>query len=123
MFIRYNLENDDWVRLTPMLQPREKFACTTTANRILVLGGSAEGKVLESVEYYVSSQNKWFFAAPMLQPRENFEVAVLNEFVYILGGTNNFKCWVTTIDRYSIQNDSWTKVNTLYEILTLCNVF
>lgn len=72
-------------------------------------GFSIRGGCRNSVELYDPEKNEWSILTPLLQPRCNFQTATVDDFVYVFGGQRNLL--LTTVERYTIEDDSWTKVN------------
>lgn len=117
MHVRYNLETDTWIELAPMPMARRWPHCEVIRKNILAMGGSdADGNQLTLVEYYDPLMNKWFAASPMLAPRRYFNTGVSNGIVYVMGGREPETDQIfATIDKYSIQDDNWTRVSSIYE--------
>lgn len=78
------------------------------SDKILVIGGDYHG----SVECYNPAQNTWSQRAPLLRRRTGFDAGASNGFVYVMGGSirENPIETVTSIERYSMENNTWTLV-------------
>lgn len=101
-----------------MTTDRYGHATVVIRNKILVMGGqSRRNSKLNSVEFYDPERNEWNHVAPMLEARENFQAGTVNDFVYVFGGKLHFpirKLLLTSVERYSIENNSWTKVTNFF---------
>lgn len=102
---RYNIKSRKWIELAPMSVARIDHASAVISNRILVMGGSG----FRSVECYNPAANTWSQRAPMLRNRSNFEAGAANGFVYVIGGLGAIET-VTSIERYSMESNTWTLV-------------
>lgn len=102
------MKSRKWIELAPMSTRRARHASVAISNRILVMGGDE----LNSVECYNPAENTWSRRAPMLHTRSEFEAGEANGFVYVMGGSiaDNPVETVTSIERYSMQSDTWTLV-------------
>lgn len=109
--------------MAPMSLGRYHHATAMISNKILVMGGRGRYVVpISSVEYYDPNRNKWNTAESMLQPRWGCEAGTVNDFVYVFGGRNS-KCWLTSIECYSITDNTWTIVKHLKSHITQISLF
>lgn len=82
-------------------------------------GTDGDGNPLDSVECYDTELNKWYAAAPMLTPRYCGDTGVANGFVYVMGGSGA-RDWgqeLTTIDKYSVEDNTWTRVSRVHTLM------
>lgn len=88
---------------------------------ILVLGGEGFhtdilfdfGANLDSVEIYDHAKNEGSPAASMLHARIRFIAEASRDFVYVFGG-DDAGTLISSIERYSIRDDTWTMVINFY---------
>lgn len=112
---RLNLKTGEWSEIAPLSVARYSAESVVISDKILVMGGTDEnGNALNSVEYYDPELNKWYAAAPMLTPRFHLSTGVANGFVYVMGGyaKSDWGPGLETIDRYSMEDNTWTRVST-----------
>lgn len=99
-----------------MSSARYSHAGVVVSNRILLLGGLDEQRAsLNSAEYYDPNNGESLAVSPMLQARHHFTAGISGDFVYIMGGVVLGEGGApnrqdTSIERYSIEDNSWTKV-------------
>lgn len=99
-----------------MSTARYHHAIIVVSKRILLMGGIGQQNTrLNSVEYYDPNNGESLAVSPMLQPRYGFTAGIARDFIYIMGGTVIGDDGIldrrdTSIERYSIKDDIWTKV-------------
>lgn len=97
--------------MAPMSTARSSYALAVMPNKIFNLGGVGRfGLPLISVECYDPNRNKWSHVQSMLLPRCDFEAGTINDFIYVLGGDDTHSNWITSVERYSVTDNTWTQV-------------
>ncbi len=70
-----------------LLSPRGGLSAIVSGDTIFVFGGrGANDQVLDSVEFFLPSENRWQPGAPLTLPRENFAAVTVDGVLYIFGG-------------------------------------
>jgi N-acetylneuraminic acid mutarotase len=77
-----------WVRAPDMFEPREHFALSTVANRVIAIGGRAGGldTNLRSVESWRPGENTWRREGALQKERGGFSAAAVGNSVCAAGG-------------------------------------
>jgi non-specific serine/threonine protein kinase len=102
----FALRGGKWVSLPSLKQPRAAAAAAVVDGRIVVTGGQADGKLLDTTEVFDGKQ--WRAGANIPTPREHVAAAADSKFVYVVGGRelsadkNSAK-----LERYDPATDSW----------------
>lgn len=112
----YNLDTNNWADSQSMSTARYLHAGILVSTRILLMGGIGHNKTyLSSTEYFDPKNGESIAVAPMLQARNDFTAGIAGDFVYVMGGMvmgdNKIeRPQDTSIERYSVEEDIWTKV-------------
>jgi non-specific serine/threonine protein kinase len=106
----YVLRGDSWKRLPSLNHPRAAAAAAVVGNKIVVVGGQANGKLVRQTEVF--DGKRWTGVADMPTPREHLGAASDGRYVYAVGGreltaANN----LPALERYDPSTDSWTKLD------------
>lgn len=106
------------MELAPMSVARGRHASVVNSGKIFVMGGIDGNEIyLNSVEVYDPKKNEWSAVASMLQERGWLVAGTVANFVYVFGGRGHTNpqyyspTLFTSVERYSIEEDTWTKVN------------
>lgn len=116
----YNSSTNDWVELKPMSIARSHHVSIMVSKRVLLMGGIGNrGTYLNLAEYYDPNNGESVAISPMLQHRSSFTAGIAGDFIYIIGGVVRGDDGIphrqdTSIERYSIKDDTWTKVIMAY---------
>ncbi|XP_028895765.1 ring canal kelch protein isoform X2 [Zeugodacus cucurbitae] len=79
--------------------------------KIYIFGGwGADGKPLNSVEYYDPKKNVCVKCTNMFEARGRPGLALLNHYIFIIGGHNNDGA-LTSVEQYDPQKDSWITIS------------
>ena len=103
------LRDGRWEQLPPLPRPRAAGAAAVVGDKIVVMGGQDEGRLLQTTEVF--DGEKWSEGASMPTPREHLAAASDGKYVYAVGGRElgpdkNFD----TLERYDPENDSWSRL-------------
>jgi serine/threonine-protein kinase PknK len=105
----YALRGDKWVRLPPLEYARGAAAAAVVGDKIVVVGGQADGKLVPETEVF--DGKRWTDAAKMPTPREHLGAASDGRYVYAVGGRELSAAEnVGALERYDPASDSWTKL-------------
>jgi non-specific serine/threonine protein kinase len=105
----YGLRGDRWEELPPLNHARAAAAAAVVGDKIVVVGGQADGALVPSTEVFDGSQ--WTEAAPIPTPREHLGAASDGRFLYAVGGREVSAAKnVASLERYDPDNDRWTKL-------------
>ena len=92
-------------------RPRRAPAAAVVGDKIVVVGGQADGKLVPQTEVF--DGERWTDAADMPTPREHLGAASDGRYVYALGGRDlSADKNVRALERYDPATDSWTKLTT-----------
>ena len=98
-----------WERLPELRRPRAAGAAAVVGDKIVVMGGQHDGRLIDTVEVF--DGKKWSEAAAMPTPREHLAAASDGKYVYAVGGRalgpdENF----AALERYDPDSDSWERL-------------
>ncbi|CAF3894793.1 unnamed protein product [Rotaria sordida] len=93
------------------------FSAITVNNYLYVLGTRrSSSEEYKSCYRFSAHTCEWTKLENLLHDRSRFAAAHVNSYIYIMGGFEGFKrttrVYVTTIERYSIENDQWESFST-----------
>jgi non-specific serine/threonine protein kinase len=105
----FALRGERWVRLPSLERPRAAGAAAVVGDRIVVVGGQAGGRLVDTTEVF--DGKRWQSAAKIPTPREHLAAASDGRFLYAVGGRalspdkNS-----TALERYDPASDRWQKL-------------
>ena len=110
----YALRGGSWERLPSLNHPRAAAAAAVVGDKIVVVGGQADGKLVPQTEVF--DGERWTDVAEIPTPREHLAAASDGRYLYAVGGRdlsadNNS----TAIERYDPADDSWTELDRMPE--------
>jgi non-specific serine/threonine protein kinase len=112
----YALRGDKWVRLPPLKHARGAAAAAVVGNKIVVVGGQADGKLVPETEVF--DGKRWTDGAEMPTPREHLGAASDGRYVYAVGGRQLSAAEnVGALERYDPASDSWTKLTAMPKVV------
>jgi non-specific serine/threonine protein kinase len=80
----FALRGATWVELPHLNRPRAAGAAAVVGNKIVVVGGQADGKLVAETDVFDGTA--WTDAAPIPTPRDHLAAASDRRFVYAVGG-------------------------------------
>jgi non-specific serine/threonine protein kinase len=98
-----------WVKLPPLNRPRVAGAAAVVGDRIVVVGGQADGRLVKTTEVF--DGKRWSDGANIPTPREHLAAASEGQFVYAVGGRalspdkNS-----AALERYDPESDRWQRL-------------
>ncbi len=94
-------------------------ACATIKGKVVLFGGY-HGQIMTRLIFRWSPQVKRWWGASSMNTVRNDACAVSYgvQFIYVLGGTNHLHTVLASVERYNIQNNSWTSLNPMPSDLT-----
>ncbi len=108
----YALRGDKWEALPPMKHARAAAAAAVVGDKIVVVGGQADGKLVTQTEVFDGTE--WKDAAPMPTPREHLAVASDGRYLYAVGGRDlSADKNSGALERYDPESDSWTRLKAM----------
>ncbi|XP_071492060.1 kelch-like ECH-associated protein 1 [Diadema antillarum] len=109
----YNPEEDRWLRLAELPEPRSGLSAATIHGIFYVVGGrnnTAEANTDSNrLDAYNPLNNQWKTLSPMNYPRNRVAVAVLDGHLYAVGGSHQCNQH-NSAERYSPDDDKWTVI-------------
>jgi N-acetylneuraminic acid mutarotase len=112
----YALRGDKWVRLPSLKHARGAAAAAVVGDRIVVVGGQADGKLVPETEVF--DGRRWTDAAKMPTPREHLGAASDGRYLYAVGGRQLSAAEnVGALERYDPAIDRWTKLAAMPKIV------
>jgi N-acetylneuraminic acid mutarotase len=110
----YALREGTWQKLASLNHKRAAAAAAVVGDRIVVVGGQADGRLVSQTEVFDGS--RWSDVAEIPTPREHLGAASDGRYVYAVGGrelsaAQNSKA----VERYDPQSDSWTELEGMPE--------
>jgi N-acetylneuraminic acid mutarotase len=114
----YDISSDSWsFGAEAPLPPRSESAYgdTTHGGSFYVIGGRADGGVLNNLERYDPATDTWTTLTPMTTARAAAAAAVQDDAIYVIGGreSGSGPCSggaLDVVERYDIATDTWTTV-------------
>ncbi|CAF0730395.1 unnamed protein product [Rotaria sordida] len=93
------------------------FSAITVNNYLYVLGTRRSSSEEYKLCYRFSARTcEWTKLQNLLHDRSRFAAVHVDKYIYIMGGFEGFKrttrIYVTTVERYSIENDQWESFST-----------
>ena len=105
----YALRGDGWEELPPLNHPRAAGAAAVVGDKIVVVGGQADGKLVPETEVF--DGESWKDVADMPTPREHLGAASDGRYLYAVGGRElSADKNLAVVERYDPDDDSWTKL-------------
>ena len=106
----YALRGGSWERLPSLNHPRAAAAAAVVGDKIVVVGGQADGKLVRETEVF--DGQRWSVAADIPTPREHLGAASDGRYLYAMGGRDLTAAQnVPTLERYDPADDSWTTLD------------
>ncbi len=103
------LRDGSWTQLPSMREPRVAGAAGVVGDRIVVTGGQAGGRLLDTTEVFDGKQ--WKSAANIPTPREHVAATSDGHYVYVVGGRNlSPDKNSAALERYDPAADSWQRL-------------
>ena len=110
----YALRGDAWEQLPPLNHPRAAAAAAVVGDKIVVVGGQANGKLVPQTEVF--DGDSWQDVADIPTPREHLGAASDGRYLYAVGGRELAADKnLPTLERYDPGSDSWTKLKDMPE--------
>jgi serine/threonine protein kinase/N-acetylneuraminic acid mutarotase len=105
----YVLRGGAWETLPPLNHARAAPAAAVVGDKIIVVGGQADGKLVPQTEVF--DGERWTVAADIPTPREHLGAASDGRYVYAVGGRELSAAEnVPVLERYDPATDSWTEL-------------
>jgi non-specific serine/threonine protein kinase len=106
----YALRGGSWEELPSLNHPRAAAAAAVVGDKIVVVGGQADGKLVRQTEVF--DGERWTDVAEMPTPREHLAAASDGRYLYAIGGRElSADKNATAIERYDPADDSWTELD------------
>ena len=106
----YALRGGSWERLPSLNHPRAAAAAAVVGDKIVVVGGQADGKLVRQTEVF--DGERWTDVAEIPTPREHLAAASDGRYLYAIGGRGlSADKSSTAIERYDPADDSWTELD------------
>jgi non-specific serine/threonine protein kinase len=105
----FALRGGKWERLPSLNRPRAAGAAAVVGDQIVVVGGQANGRLVDSTEVF--DGERWRVGADIPTPREHLAVASDGPFLYAVGGRalspdkNS-----AALERYDPATDKWQRL-------------
>ena len=110
----YALRGGSWEQLPSLNHPRAAAAAAVVGDKIVVVGGQADGKLVRQTEVF--DGENWTEAAEIPTPREHLGAASDGRYLYAVGGRDLSAAKnLPTLERYDPADDSWTELNGMPE--------
>ena len=105
-------DGTSWEELPSLNHPRGAAAAAVVGDKIVVVGGQADGKLVPETEVF--DGKGWEDVAEMPTPREHLGAASDGRFVYAVGGRElSADKNVGALERYDPASDSWTELEAM----------
>lgn len=105
----YALRDGVWEALPSMNHPRAAAAAAVVGDKIVVVGGQADGKLVRETEVF--DGKRWKDVAEIPTRREHLGAASDGRFLYAVGGRQLAADKnVAALERYDPASDSWKKL-------------
>ena len=101
-----------WEELPSLNHPRAAAAAAVVGDKIVVVGGQADGKLVPETEVF--DGKGWEDVAEIPTPREHLGAASDGRYVYAVGGRElSADKNVGAFERYDPASDSWTELEAM----------
>ena len=108
----YALRDGTWDELPRLKHPRAAAAAAVVGDKIVVVGGQADGKLVAQTEMY--DGERWSDVDEMPTPREHLAAASDDRYLYAVGGRDlSSDKNVATLERYDPVSDSWKTLKSM----------
>jgi serine/threonine protein kinase/N-acetylneuraminic acid mutarotase len=108
----YVLRGGSWERLPSLNHPRAAAAAAVVGDKIVVVGGQADGKLVRQTEVF--DGERWTDVAEMPTPREHLAAVSDGRYLYAVGGRElSADKSSTAVERYDPADDSWTELDAM----------
>jgi non-specific serine/threonine protein kinase len=105
----FALRGGKWVSLPSLNRPRAAGAAAVVGDRIVVVGGQSDGRLLATTEVF--DGKRWRVGADIPTPREHMAAASDGRFLYAVGGRNLGPDKNSpALERYDPAADRWQKL-------------
>jgi non-specific serine/threonine protein kinase len=105
----FALRDGKWVSLPSLNGPRAAGAAAVVGDRIVVVGGQAHKRLVDTTEVF--DGKKWSVRANIPTPREHVAAASDGRFVYVVGGRRlSADKNSAALERYDPAADRWQKL-------------
>ncbi|MGH2978243.1 MAG: protein kinase domain-containing protein [Solirubrobacterales bacterium] len=105
----FALRAGKWVRLPSLHRPRAAGAAAVAGDRIVVVGGQADGRLVDTTEVF--DGKRWSDGADTPTPREHLAAASDGQFVYAVGGRAlSSDKNSPALERYDPGDDRWQRL-------------
>lgn len=105
----FALRGRKWVELPSLNRPRAAGAAAVVGDRIVVVGGQANGRLVRETEVF--DGKRWRLAADIPTPREHMAAASDGRYLYAVGGRNLSPDKNTaSLERYDPAEDRWQQL-------------
>ena len=108
----FELENNKWTELPPMLVPRAAGAAAVVGDDIIVSGGQANHQLVKDTEMFDGT--KWKEIAPLPTPRDHLAAVSDGHFYYAIGGRMLSSDKNSgAFERYDPKTNKWSELSAL----------
>jgi non-specific serine/threonine protein kinase len=102
----YALRGEAWAELPRLNHPRAAAAAAVVGDKIVVVGGQADGKLVAQSEVF--DGDRWTDVAEIPTPRDHLGAASDGRYLYAVGGRELTQDKnVRALERYDPVSDSW----------------
>lgn len=98
-----------WQAMPPMLARRTYLSAATLGNKVFAIGGSADGRTLNTIEVFVPEEGAWayWFTMPPMQTKRTLHAsAVGGGRLYVCGGFDGMRD-LNTVECYDHSTNAW----------------
>jgi N-acetylneuraminic acid mutarotase len=105
----FALRRGSWVELPHLNRPRAAGAAVVVGDKIVVIGGQADGKLVATTEVYDGAG--WHDVAAIPTPRDHLAAVADGKYAYAVGGRAlSADKNTAALERYDPAADSWKKL-------------
>eukprot|EP00747_Dinoflagellata_sp_TGD_P167747 gnl/TRDRNA2_/TRDRNA2_192771_c0_seq1.p1 gnl/TRDRNA2_/TRDRNA2_192771_c0~~gnl/TRDRNA2_/TRDRNA2_192771_c0_seq1.p1 ORF type:complete len:344 (+),score=60.64 gnl/TRDRNA2_/TRDRNA2_192771_c0_seq1:67-1032(+) len=103
-------DRGEWTELPPMLARRAYPAAGVLDGKMFVMGGSSDGRTLNTVEVFDPESNQWafWFTMPPMQTKRTMHASTsAGGRLFVCGGFDGLRD-LTTVECYDPKTNSWS---------------
>lgn len=109
----FDLDRNEWSPLPPMPTRRYASGGYLRHNKVYIIGGRDGKDAIPACEVFDLATQQWEGLAPLPSVRVFYNIIGYKDHIYVIGGLVPMIGFTKIIERYSIKENSWTRLKDL----------